>query len=440
MQHTLHGMTDATAITLQRLSRNDNHLESAQLELEARSDLDVSAYVSALEANTKVRKIAVQFYRLYTSSSDLFGSNSSSSSVQATKAPVPNHQPLVKLFETIGALPKLEQFSCSIGMNIKQIPVSALVALMQEASQLQVLQLSRLELKGTTLDFQHFEQAIRRHTALQTFALEDCKMVHEYATCTTNEVQSTINPPPSPTTTDQLLRALASLSSIQSIKVTAKELFALGVLLPVTLKELSISPTLQTLTLKGFRIMSLHLFAMAPGIAAGTSRHLKELILPKCDLVMDDCLASMIAKNNTLEHFEMPISVRNIYQDGKRRVVNVASKILQTNTKLKVLNLGSGLPELGLRLPELDSEHTSERPNSSSTTAEDIDRMRFHLKLNQAGRGQLLSQENNSSPFPSSCHKDWVHAIGKVSDDLDCIHYFMSLNPSLYAKAALLSL
>ena len=52
------------------------------------------------------------------------------------------------------------------------------------------------------------------------------------------------------------------------------------------------------------------------------------------------------------------------------------------------------------------------------------DRVRFCLKLNQAGRKELL-EPNEAS------RNQWVETLVANVDDLDVLFYFLSMNPSL---------
>jgi hypothetical protein len=51
----------------------------------------------------------------------------------------------------------------------------------------------------------------------------------------------------------------------------------------------------------------------------------------------------------------------------------------------------------------------------------------LYLKLNAGGRKRLFEQE----PTAAASKSDWVDVITNTRDDLDCVFYYLSINPSL---------
>jgi len=444
------------------------------------------------------------------------------------------------LLEAIGALPKLREVSIvtSGGLCKYDLSVSALIALLQQAgSQLQGLQLSGLHLVGTPQSFVTLVACFQYQTTnLQAFTLEECKIVHDFSTTAINSSKLQPPPPLPPThTVDSLLQALASIPTIRSIHVVAKRLFDLGILTSRTMEHLASSTSLQRLVIKGFLLKPHFIHAMAPNLARPSSS-LKEISLPKCHYPtiikpsttsnsketntaekLDDCLIQMLQHNKTLEWFDMQFistgcsggntsrgcttgatptgdSSNNnnpVYscECPSTRLLNVAAKVLETNTKLAILNLGlpfqqatttatptiAAAPQGPCRTSSninynkdqqqqqqqhmLNSKHRQTvvfYPGSHcmfigvGKSAQVMDDIRFQLKLNQAGRSQFLQDASDdfttctstggtaNPPPPPATVKDWVHAMEHVTDELSCVYYFLSLNPALYANAALL--
>lgn len=378
-------MTNAN--TLERLRRNDRHMDSIHLQIHSGSDNSATAVVEALGQATKVSKVAVSFYQLYSSpflppsaATDATATaNSSSRKRSRSEVAQPD------LMETIGSLPKLQELSCSAGLTVHALPVSSLLSVLREATQLESIQLSRIQLQGCALDFEAFANSLRAHTSLRNFSLQDCKLVFNDASSSTQSFAL-----------DTILKALAILPTLESVQVTTKDL-CMGILTPEAVELLCSSSSLQKLILKGFAWNAKHVVAMGPGVA--TSKTLKHLVLPTYNGIASpkvlDCLAFMLQDNTCLEHFEMPT-----LQEGAIPWIPVATKIVQTNTQLQVLKLG------GLT-------------NATNPS------IRMHLKLNQAGRSQLMSGAGSTN------NSEWVQAMGKVAQDLDCMFYFLSQNPSL---------
>eukprot|EP00797_Seminavis_robusta_P021335 Sro331_g119040.4 (164) ;mRNA; r:14272-14763 len=161
---------------------------------------------------------------------------------------------------------------------------------------------------------------------------------------------------------------------------------------------------------------------MGPGIA--TSQSLQSVVLHKLGDTsnaqgkVNDCLTYMLQDNTSLEHFELPAMTGGT----SPRWVQMASTVLQKNTKLRVLHLGG-------------PQQQQPQPNNTTSTTEAWNSVQFHLKLNAAGRSRLLGQQQqNNDSMALSSNREWVHVIGNVADDLDCVFYFLSRNPSLCGR------
>jgi hypothetical protein len=405
------------------------------LNLESDSDmLDVLAY---LRATPSVRKVGLSFYQLFRSharntcgvkTSEVDGSNAGHdtaySQLIGRKRSRSNNT--WNDLNKVGSLHYLEEITLSGGMTIGPLPVSSLTTLLRAATNLQTLQLSRIQLLGDAEDFEDLAECLKTLIALKVFILDGCKIApvdklqaptrrrrrHDEMSSSSQSLQM-----PS-AAINVVLKALVSLPSIVTMQVSAEQVGAdgaMGFLFPGTLEALCWSKSLIRLVLKGFLLNADHVYGMGPGIA--TSGNLEQIVLHKCCLQLgygnsnvttkiDDYLTHMLQTNTSLKHFEFP-AITCAYSP---RWVQMASRVLQKNTTLRVLQLGGPVR------------------NHAATDSEDaaMKSVQFHLKLNQAGRSQLLGKDGVVAPS-----LDWVNVIGKVSDDLDCVLYFLSRNPSL---------
>lgn len=81
-------------------------------------------------------------------------------------------------------------------------------------------------------------------------------------------------------------------------------------------------------------------------------------------------------------------------------------------------------------LEELTQVPFSRQCDDDTEAAITMGTIQIQQRLNQAVREALLQHDYNNDIFK------WVDATEKVSSDLGCIHHLMSLNPSLFARAA----
>jgi hypothetical protein len=409
-------------------------LECMNLNLEG--DSDMLEVLASLRATPSVRRVGLSFYQLLQSHarSTCCARNASQHTAHGQRISRKRSRPDNAWDVSVGSLHYLEEITFSGGMAMRPLPVSSLTTLLRATTNIQTLQLSRIQLLGDAEDFEDLAECLKTLIVLKTFICDGCKMASTDILQAPTRRRRRHDKVPSSSQSQQspgfaindMLKALVSLPAVVTIQVSAQKLGTggdMGFLFPGTLEALCWSNSLKRLVLKGFLLNADHIYAMAPGIA--TSDNLEQIILHKCCLLLgnnnsngnfkiDDCLTHMLQANTSLQLFELPA----LTGANNPRWVQMASKVLQKNTTLKVLHLGCPC--------NLGNESSVRKHLATDSEDAAMRSVQFHLKLNQAGRSQLLGKDGITS-----ANVDWVNVIGNVSNDLDCVHYFLSRNPSL---------
>lgn len=195
-----------------------------------------------------------------------------------------------------------------------------------------------------------------------------------------------------------------------------------------SLTDLCGSPTIKDLTLYNIPATAQsHCPSMFQALQG--NRSLKSLIIQNMYVGIEDTslhrnCGQMLAVNNTLERLE-------ITSGGDLDTLTpILTALKSHNRSLKQLYfLHTGTPR---KFPPstIDALETMLKDNYGleHINGHNLDLRpdaRYYLKLNKAGRGRFLEEENRLS------RKDWMDPIITNSNDTPVVFYFLSLNPSL---------
>ena len=353
-----------------------------------------------------------------------------------------------RLFEVLGRLGGLRQLFVDYYAN--PIPIKALLKLFQRGGEcnkgaLENIGFRHVNFVGDISDFQEFARVIREQSVCLTVCLASCST-------------------PDLTTTGSLVDAFSAPLKLTELKLEEVDVpgDALGALCSL--------PTLATLSLRHIPSCNQHMESMAEALrhnqvlqsiqiryaldkaAAHAFFHMLEInaSIKTVDIDMNcwdmyGChLGNAFRMNNTLQNVEL-----NVFGNYENVEVNAASiaKAVGVNTTLRRLCLTFHIP---LHQPGDDvatSEGEFERlscafsepfakvmPNNFALgvllvgpvhrRVQFDDDVRYFLKLNHAGRRELL-EPNEAS------RNEWVETLIGNQDDLDVLFYFLSMNPSL---------
>lgn len=336
------------------------------------------------------------------------------------------------MLESIGYLVTLEELQiwCST------IPVGVLAHTLRSAQRLHKIYFFRVSLAGNQADFDDLADAIRNHSSLRDFRIGGLQLSPD------DEVSDM----------GCLIEALAE---VRSLRVVSLQLSGVRDATPFTgesLARLVCSPFIHDLYLSRLGLGQEHFAVIALGLIAShnlrvldlfgnnvtndhvvmlcqalqRNRSLEQLVLP-CpaeDLSVESCAAisSALQKNKTLVTLNLPRS--NLDDAGLLHIVEG----LTVNTTLKKIEVGikkdvgdKGINALSTMLEknyELERMVLSGGENSVKRKVE------YYMRLNEVGRGTLLRNGEQS-------REQWVSMLASVLDDLDCLFYFISHNPSL---------
>jgi hypothetical protein len=101
-------------------------------------------------------------------------------------------------------------------------------------------------------------------------------------------------------------------------------------------------------------------------------------------------------------------------------------KALEENTTLESINLMNTVmftPLSCRAVEEMVSKNTSLIHLWLPTTEHPIPAVAFYMKLNRAGRRQLMKEQENT--------KLWSKAMYELQDDIQALYYLLHLNPNI---------
>jgi hypothetical protein len=151
------------------------------------------------------------------------------------------------------------------------------------------------------------------------------------------------------------------------------------------------------------------------------NKSLKRLNL-SCDMGMKACisLSNALARNSTMEKIKLEIDDLES-EEGCIRV----SEGLENNTRLNYFKLSGHMKDVN-KVQEVFANMLLKNFSLETLLVFNAwnPHMEFYLKLNQTGK-RLLLRDSTAS------RENWIDALISTRNDLDCLFYFMSMNPIL---------
>jgi len=334
------------------------------------------------------------------------------------------------MLESVGHLHTLEELQiwCST------IPVDVFADMLENATRLRKIYLFRVKLGGSQEDFDRLAAVIRGHPVLRDLRIGGFTIEEENVNL------------------DSVVAALGACRSLEVVNLQMSAVFAEAPFSGAALALLTCSPTLSDLYLSRLGLQSEHYAVIALGLlsnynlkaldmfgnnidndqvslvcgALERNKSLETIVLP-CpgdDLSVSSCAAisRVLKENKTLVRFNLPRSV--LCDDGLQHI----AQGLIVNTTLKKIEVGvkKGLGTKGQQALSkmLEKNFELERLVLSSAEKSVKDKVEYYMRLNEVGRGALLRDGK-------ATREQWVEMLISVVDDLDCVFYFLSMNPSL---------
>lgn len=422
-------------VTTALLRRKDFARHSSCLELTVHESSDITQVKGTLtgRASASLEEVKLDLSRLFQHNN--------------------RNKKLRKLFKALGDLPYLRtlRFHYASTTTLERLPVHLLTIALSEkttggGSKLEILELNHLNLTGTVAEFDDFLSILRSHPSLEVFSFST-------SGCSSS---SSIN---------ALLQALSATPKLEKVIIySEKGRSPWGRLDGEAVKALC-----QSRTLKDLQHLVLydssesignffgdeHTIGMSQALSSSpilttTTTTINNLPPPppppqinmgSClEEVMISCwplgkpgiaaLCQMIETNTSLRKLSMV--VYELDEDNNTEetcsLPEIASALYHNST-LQVLEL-HGRNEIGkwMEEPFLNMMQS----NYSLTTLELFHTdglflkpfLMFYLKLNRAGRGGVLQNENAS-------RSHWVDSLIQVTNDISCLFYFISTNPLL---------
>lgn len=249
---------------------------------------------------------------------------------------------------------------------------------------------------------------------------------------------------------------MEALADCRTLEVVSLQLTGVGESAPFTgdsITRLVCSPTIQRLYLSRLGLHEEHFAVIALGLMASNNLRVLDLFGNNVENEHVILLCNALERNNSLETLVLPCPSDDLSVDSCAAI----SKALQKNSSLITLNLPrSSLCDAGLsHLAEgltvnttlkkievgvkegvgdkgmealtsmLEKNFRLERLVLASAEKSVKDKVDYYMRLNEVGRGALLREDKQAS------REQWVEMLIAVKDDLDCLYYFTSHNPSL---------
>jgi hypothetical protein len=382
----------ASVVDLDRVRRNDDRLSTLQLILSGAVDLP--ALKEVLRVNTKVSEVIIYVDETF-----------------LVELPVAE---IHDLFQTIGGMPNLQKlgFHSQSGSS-GVLSVQALIAITSRATRMVHFGISDVALWGSRAEFETWAKHLQTQLFLQSFCVCECELLEPSKECPL----------------DPLLTVLSILPSLEALFLQAATPDALGQVSPEAVGSIGLAPQLQDLRLGNFELLHNHMVQMAQVLK--DKAVLTELKLDACHeftVETAQAMALILKYNKKLKLLELGLA-----EMMKDECAVVVAKSLEYNTTLESFTLSRGA-SAGFR-PTISSrcqEAFVEMLHQNYTLETLVLFQRFPVKkefklfltLNKYGRGKLLMSHD-------STREKWIQAIEKVSDDLDSIFYYVSINPSI---------
>lgn len=339
------------------------------------------------------------------------------------------------MLESIGYLQTLEELQiwCST------IPVDVFAHTVRNATRLRKIYLFRVQLAGSQADFDDFAGAVRGHPALRDIRIGGFQIQSEEENVTFDAVVEALGSvrtlevvnlqlagpagTETPFTGDSLIRLTCSpnINDLYLSRLGLRQehfnVIAVG---------LMTNSNLRVLDLFGNVVTNDHVALLCESLEKNTSLETLVLPCPSDDLTVDSCkaISRVLQVNRTLVTLNLPRS--NLDEEGLSHI----AQGLTVNTTLKKIEVGvkKDLGSDGERAltQMLEKNYELERLVLSSAEKSIKDKVEYYMRLNEVGRGALLRNHHGKAT-----REQWVEMLISVTEDLDCLFYFLTTNPAL---------
>ncbi|CAB9506719.1 expressed unknown protein [Seminavis robusta] len=305
-----------------------------------------------------------------------------------------NEEGVPELFEALGRVPQLRKVEF-YGLRIfpYRMPIVMAERTLATATRLEEFSLVGINLCEEEADpngnvFSRFSETLRHHPTLKTFALDNCRLRDEET---------------GPTLDEAIVEPLVQIPSLEKVSL---ELFVFS------------------------KCGSAFLFEMAKAlIQANNQSQLEDLSISGCLGGMKGAktISEMIRVNTSLKSLELHLRSRT--EDDDEEGIRELSKALGRNKTLAKFQLHGATNRTGsletrnIFLQMLESNYALKSGVQVFHPGFLRPENELYLRLNQVGRGRLL--------LNGLAKREWVDTLIKVRQDLDCLFYFLSTNPSL---------
>jgi hypothetical protein len=335
------------------------------------------------------------------------------------------------MIEGVGHLESLEQLQiwCST------IPVRTFGTMLQNSKHLKVILFFHVRLDGSEDDFLHLSDAIRHHPSLTEFRFGGIETVVENVSLNC-VVEALGDAPTLKIVTIQLFNsnrtaifsgeALARMLNSKSITGLYLTRLGLGQDHYIVISSaIATNRNLRVLDLFANSASNEQLLLIATGLRE--NHGLETFVLPglsNLDLSYEcsSAIADTLKMNTTMHSLYLPCS--RFTDDG----LIMLAESLTVNTTLKKVEIGVsdqiGSHGMAALTQMLEKNYELERLIVDSAEKSIKGKIEYYMRLNAVGRGPLLSSGQAN-------RVEWVNMLISVHDDLDCLFYFISMNPTI---------
>jgi hypothetical protein len=319
---------------------------------------------------------------------------------------------LLAIFEALGELPNLQKLKVDFVGRPLRLPVVALTIVLKRVAQLTSLVLEEVTLAGTYDELEALGEALRSHPSLRIVDLHGCVPAEGSETTLDPFVAALAHVP---TLEEVLLRDTRIASPRNPNGDTAEHDWA-----GASLTALCQSQTIRVLTLRDMtEIHDRHLELMARSLS--TNNALRELTVCSTNLGerSGKAMGKVLQVNRWLQKLEIQL-------DSGEHAIPI-TEVLQFNSSLRRLDLFfNGC--ISSRIREAFTEMLRRNYvlldlNGSVWRGQSNLEIDFYLRLNRAGRGDLLTEH--------ATREQWVNKLISQKNDLSIVFSLLSMNPSV---------
>lgn len=345
---------------------------------------------------------------------------------------------LIAIFEALGDLPNLQKLRVDFVGRPLRLPAEALTIILQRATLLRQLVLEEVRLAGSMEELEAVSEALRSHPSLEIVDLHGCYPA--------DISQTTLDPLVSAlaevrTLTEVLLRntRIASNRRVTNPNNNNFNLIPQNIMNNnnnndeeeedtsinrnwegTSLTALCQSTSLRVLTLRDMaEVRDQHLELMANSLQSNDT--LRELTVCSSNLGERSgrAMGQVLRVNRHLQKLEIQLN------SGEHAIP--ITEVLQGNCSLKRLDLyfnGCISPRIREAFTEmLRRNYVLLDLNGSVWRGQSNSEIDFYLRLNRAGRGDLLTEHASRAR--------WVDTMISQKDDLSIVFSLLSMNPSV---------